>query len=72
MKNRFVEFLIGAVTAVITWLSLSYIFFPVKLSAPADEYFNATITHMAPLKIFITIIFVLFAIFIYEQKAKKE
>lgn len=72
MKNRFVELLIGAVTAVITWIALSYIFFPIKLSAPADEYFNATITHMVPLKSFITILFVLFAIFIYEQKIKKD
>ncbi|MBQ8766935.1 MAG: hypothetical protein IJZ16_09025 [Clostridia bacterium] len=75
MKNKFIEIMIGAVTAIVTWLSLSYIFFPIKLSAPADEYFTATVTHMVPLKSFITIVFVLFAVFAYEQiinKSEKE
>ena len=66
------DVLIGAVTAVVTWLSLSYIFFPIKLSAPADEYFKATMTHLVPLKIFITILFVLLAVFIYEQIVNKN
>lgn len=72
MKNKVIEILIGITTAVISWLSLSYIFFPIKLSAPAYEYFTATITHMVPLKTFITILFVLVVIFIYEQKIKKS
>lgn len=72
MKNNFIEFLIGVVTAIITWLSLSYIFFPIKFSAPADEYFIATITHMVPLKTFITIVFILFAVFAYEQIINKK
>lgn len=66
------DVLIGAVTAVVTWLSLSYIFFPIKLSASADEYFKATMTHLLPLKIFITILFVLFSVFIYEQIVNKN
>ena len=66
------DVLIGTVTAVVTWLSLSYIFFPIKLSAPADEYFKATMTHLVPLKIFITILFVLFSVFIYEQIVNKN
>lgn len=72
MKRGLLNLLVGFVTAVISWLLLSYIFFPIKLSAPADEYFMATITHMVPLKCFITIILVLFAIFIYEQMNKEE
>ncbi len=71
MKNNFIEFLIGAVTAIITWLSLSYIFFPIKLSAPVSEYFVATMTHLAPLKTFITIVFVLVAMLIVDKLLKK-
>ena len=70
--RRFYNVLIGAVTSIITWLALSYIFLPIKLSAPADEYFKATMTHLVPLKIFITILFVLLAVFIYEQIVNKN
>lgn len=71
MVNKVPEVLVGITTAVITWLLLSYIFFPIKLSAPANEYFTATVTHMVPLKTLITIVFVLVAVFMYEQKMKK-
>lgn len=71
MVNKVPEVLVGITTAVITWLLLSYIFFPIKLSAPANEYFMATVTHMVPLKTLITIVFVLVAVFMYEQKMKK-
>jgi hypothetical protein len=70
--KKFYSVLIGIVTAVVTWVSLSYVFFPVKLSAPADEYFKATMTHLVPLKIFITILFVLLSVFIYEQFVNKN
>jgi hypothetical protein len=66
------DVLVGAVTTVITWLSLSYIFFPIKLSAPADEYFKATMTHMIPLKLVLTILFVLFSVFIYNKIINKS
>ena len=72
MEIRIREILVGAVTAIITWLLLSYVFFPIKLSAPANEYFMATITHMVPLKAVITIVFVLTAVFICEQRVKKN
>lgn len=71
MVNKVPEVLVGITTAVITWLLLSYIFFPIKLSAPANEYFTATVTHMVPLKTLITIVFVLVVVFMYEQKMKK-
>ncbi len=70
--KKFYSVLISTVTAVITWVALSYIFFPIKLSAPANEYFKATMTHLVPLKIFITVLFVLFAVFIYEQIVNKN
>ena len=72
MKMKIKEILVGLVTTIITWLLLSYVFFPIKLSAPVQEYFMATITHMVPLKTVITIIFVLTAVFIFEQKIKKK
>ena len=64
--------LIAAVTAIVTWLLLSYIFFPIKLSVPMDEYFKATMTHLIPLKIVITILFVLFSVFTYEHYINKK
>lgn len=72
MIKRLFEILISFGTATITWLALSYVFFPIKLSAPANEYFIATITHMVPLKTAITILFVLTVLFLYEQKIKKN
>ena len=72
MVKKIISIFVGVLTAIISWLSLSYIFFPIKLSAPADEYFKATMTHLVPLKIFITILFVLFSVFIYERIANKN
>ena len=70
--KKFYSVLIGIVTAVVTWVALSYIFFPIKLSAPADEYFKATMTHLVPLKIVITILFALFSVFTYERFVNKK
>lgn len=72
MIKRLFEILISFGTATITWLALSYVFFPIKLSAPANEYFMATITHMVPLKTAITILFVLTVLFLFEQSVKKN
>lgn len=71
MKNRVVEILTGILTAIVSWLALSYIFFPIKLSAPVSEYFVATMTHLAPLKTFITIVFILVAMLIVDKLLKK-
>ena len=71
MKNRVIEILMGILTAIVSWLSLSYIFFPIKLSAPFPEYFVATVTHLAPLKTFITIVFVLVVMLIVDKLLKK-
>ncbi len=72
IMKRIIEILISVFTATTTWLLLSYVFFPIKLSAPANEYFMATITHMVPLKTAITLLFVLTVLFLYEQKVKKN
>ena len=72
MVKRIISIFVGILTAIISWLLLSYVFFPIKLSAPASEYFMATMGHMAPLKILITIIFTLAAIVIYERIVNKS
>lgn len=71
MLENFKKAMTGAVSFALTWLALSYVFFPIKLFAPPAEYFRATMTHMMPLKFIIAIIFTLLAVFMYEQKAKK-
>ena len=70
--KKFYSVLIGVATSVATWVLLSYVFFPIKLSAPADEYFKATMTHLVPLKIVITILFALFSVFTYERFVNKK
>ncbi len=72
MKRKTISIFIGTVTPIVSWLALSYIFFPIKLSAPTDEYFLATMGHMAPLKILITIIFTLASVVIYERIVNKS
>ena len=72
MKKRVMEIFIAVSTIIATWLLLSYVFFPIKLAAPANEYFIATITHMVPLKTAITLLFVVTILFLYEQWGKKD
>ena len=64
--------LVALITIVVTWVLLSYMFFPIKLSASHEIYFVETMTHMIPLKAFITTVMVLIAVFAYEQKTKDK
>ena len=72
MSKKVTEFLLATATGAVCWLLLSFLFFPIKLSAPIDVYLTETMTHMVPLKTVITIVFVLLALFLYEQKMKKK
>lgn len=63
---------VGTVTAVISWLMLSFVFFPVPQSEISENVFAESIAYMLPLKAVITLIFILLAIFMYEQRAKKK
>lgn len=63
--------LITLITIVTTWVLLSYMFFPIKLSASREIYFIETMTHMVPLKLAITTLFALVSVFIYEQITEK-
>ena len=64
--------LITLITIVTTWVLLSYVFFPIKLSASREIYFIETMTHMVPLKLTITTLFALVSVFIYEQITEKS
>lgn len=64
--------LVALITIVVTWVLLSYMFFPIKLSASPEVYFAETMTHMVPLKLAITTLFTLVGVFIYEQRTKKS
>lgn len=70
--KKSIQILIAIGVTVVSWLALSFVFFPIKLSAPIDVYFAETMAHMVPLKAIITIIFVLISLFLYEQKMKKK
>lgn len=72
MLEKVKKLAIALTTGFGSWLVLSYVFFPIKLSAAADIYFAETMTHMIPLKVLITTVFVLFSIFMYEQGKKKK
>ena len=63
---------ITLITIVTTWVLLSYVFFPIKLSASCEIYCIETMTHMVPLKLAITTLFALVSVFIYEQKIEKS
>ena len=64
--------LITLITIVTTWVLLSYVFFPIKLSTSREIYFIETMTHMVPFKLAITTLFALVSVFIYEQITEKS
>lgn len=70
--KKSVQFLIALGVGIVCWFALSFLFFPIKLSAPADVYFAETMAHMIPLKAVITLVFVMLALFLYEQSVKKD
>ncbi len=72
MMKKTIQLLIAIGVTIISWLALSFVFFPIESSTPSDVYFTEAITYMAPLKAVITIVFVLLALFLYEQKMKKK
>lgn len=55
-----------------SWLSLSYYFFPIKLAADPVTYFWETARHMAEIKFFISLLFSVFGLFVYERHLQKQ
>lgn len=62
-------------TFFLSWLALSFYFFPLNLSAAetsAESFFWASVSHMAAIKVLISLVFAIFALFVYEQRAEKK
>ena len=72
IMDKLKKALVALITIVVTWVLLSYMFFPIKLSASPEIYFVETMSHMIPLKLAITTLFTLVSVFIYEQRTKKS
>lgn len=72
MKKPIICTTVFLITGVVSWLLLSYFFFPIKLSAPMEEYFTATMTHMMAFKFIVSLIFCLGASFIVDMKLEKR
>lgn len=76
MKDVFYKGLTFTATLFGSWLLLSFYFFPLQLSAAewthAGAYFWASVTHMVPLKLLISLIFAIFSLFVYELRKEKK
>ena len=62
-------------TLLLSWLALSFYFFPLKTSAEllgAESFFWASVGNMAAIKLLISLLFSVFALFVYEQRAEKR
>ena len=62
-------------TFFLSWLALSFYFFPLNLSAAeasAESFFWASVGNMAAIKVLISLVFAIFALFVYEQRAEKK
>lgn len=62
-------------TFLLSWLALSFYFFPLKTSAEllgVESFFWASVGNMAAIKLLISLLFSVFALFVYEQRAEKK
>lgn len=62
-------------TFLFSWLALSFYFFPLKTSAAllgTECFFWASVGNMAAIKVLISLVFAIFALFVYEQRAEKK
>lgn len=62
-------------TATLSWMLLSFYFFPLSFSgafASTAVFFRDSLAHMAPIKLLITLVFVLFALFVYDLRLQKK
>lgn len=69
--DKFVKSIVATATMLASWLALSFIFFPLEMTTQ-ETYFAETMAYMLPLKSMITVVFTIFAVFMYEQKTKKR
>ncbi len=74
MKNTIYKLLAFLSTAAVSWLLLSFYFFPIKAGVEtmgAEGFFWASVTHMAAIKLIISLIFSVFAVFVVELRMEK-
>ena len=75
MKQTILKTTTSFGTFLLSWLALSFYFFPLKTSAAllgTECFFWASVSHMAAIKLFISLLFSIFALFVYEQRAEKK
>ncbi len=75
MKQTFQKCATFFGTFLFSWLALSFYFFPLKTSATllgAESFFWASVGNMAAIKVLISLVFAIFALFVYEQRAEKK
>ncbi len=75
MKSIFYKILLFFAAMAVSWLLLSFYFFPIKAGVDtmgAEAFFWAAVTHMAAIKLIISLIFSVFALFVSELRAEKK
>ena len=75
MKQTFQKCVTFFGTFLLSWLALSFYFVPLKSSAAlldTECFFWASVSHMAAIKVLISLVFAIFALFVYEQRAEKK
>ncbi|MCI5739143.1 MAG: hypothetical protein MR290_05125 [Ruminococcus sp.] len=75
MKQTFQKCVTFFGTFLFSWLALSFYFFPLNLSAveaSTECFFWASVGNMAAIKVLISLLFSIFALFVYEQRAEKK
>lgn len=80
MKKRIAEIAAFCGTMILSWLLLSFYFFPIPWSFPGtgvtsaefQAFFFASLADMAALKIIISLLFAVFALFVCERRFEKR
>lgn len=74
MKNTIYKIFAFLLTAAVSWLLLSFYFFPIKAGVETmgtGSFFWASVTHMAAIKLIISLIFSVFAVFVVELRIER-
>ncbi len=80
MKKRIAEISAFCGTGLLSWLLLSFYFFPIKWSFPEtgvtsaefQAFFFTSLADMAALKALISLLFAVFALFVLERRYEKR
>ncbi|HIU36310.1 MAG TPA: hypothetical protein IAC53_06895 [Candidatus Fimenecus excrementigallinarum] len=75
MKRRFCSFAVFFGVSALSWLLLSFYFFPLESASPAADFrafFLASLTHMAALKALFSLLFAVFALFVLDRRREKR